>query len=243
MAQVAKVIPGLVGYIARCYDEIPAKAIYKTDSGERRVIECKSGVQEENGMGPPLFCFVIIPTVSKLRPKYEPLGVRIEACAMKKITEGGADKLARMLAHMRDKQVAHVVTSQSLTQRSGYIERGVDHKLAKKACERLDKDVMCVLEASMGLRDTEDEEEFFQQDHQPNVYKLNPYQQAQARLSTKAGGPGLGSAVMQRFSASLGNLIGTLPEVKASLRAPLGESVKEKILSGTVLVERMGEDQ
>ena len=98
----------------------------------------------------------------------------VEECAMKKITEGGADKLARMLAHMRDKQVAHVVTSQSLTQRSGYIERGVDHKLAKKACERLDKDVMWVLEASMGLRDTEDEEEFFQQDHQPNDYKLKP---------------------------------------------------------------------
>ena len=79
MAQVTKSTPGLVGYIARCYDEIPAKAIYEMDSGERRVIECKSGVQQGDGMGPPLFCFVIAPIASKLRPKYEPLGVRIEA--------------------------------------------------------------------------------------------------------------------------------------------------------------------
>lgn len=158
-------------------------------------------------MGPHLFCFVLIPIVSKLRTKYELLGVRIKAymddinlhfkeisedamqvipdlvdeleavgiivnrrkssalppprhevtatekrlfddaglpiaeegitvvgvpigtdayveeCAMKKITEGGADKLARMLARMPDKQVAHLITSQSLTQRTGYIYR------------------------------------------------------------------------------------------------------------------------
>ncbi|CAM9850142.1 unnamed protein product, partial [Hapterophycus canaliculatus] len=77
----------------------------------------------------------------------------VEECAMKKITEGGADKLARVLACMPDKQVAHLITSQSLSQRSGYIERGIDHKRTRKACERLDNDVMWVLEASMGLRD------------------------------------------------------------------------------------------
>ena len=55
----------------------------------------------------------------------------VEKCAMKKITEGGADKLARMLARITDEQVAHLVTSQSLTQRSEYIERGVDHKLTR----------------------------------------------------------------------------------------------------------------
>ena len=79
MAQAAKSTPGLVGYIVRCYDEIPAKAIYEMDSGERRTIECKSGVQQGDGMGPPLFCFTLVPIVSKLRVKYEPLGVRIKA--------------------------------------------------------------------------------------------------------------------------------------------------------------------
>ena len=66
----------------------------------------------------------------------------VEECTMKKTTPGGADRLARMLARTPGKEVAHLVASQSLTQRSGYIERGVDHKLAKKACERLEKDVM-----------------------------------------------------------------------------------------------------
>lgn len=324
MAQAAQSTPGIVGYIARCYDEIPAKAFYEMDSGERRAIECRSGVQQGDGMGPPLFCFVLVPIVSKRRTKYEPLGVRIKAYmdditlhfkaiiedamqvvpdlvdeleavgivvnrrkssalppprhnvtpaerrlfdgagipiaeegitvvgvpigtdayveeyAMTKITEGGADKLARMLARMPDKQVAHLVTSQSLTQRSGYIERGIDHKRARKACERLDNDVMWLLESSMGLRDTDDDEEFFREGHQTNRFRLKPYQQAQARLSTGAGGLGLPAAVMRRFSASLGNLVGTLPAVIAELSGPLGESVKDNI-AGTVLVKRMGE--
>ena len=66
----------------------------------------------------------------------------VEERALKKITEGGADELARILARMPDKQVAHLITSQSLIQRSGYIERGIDHKLTRKPCERLDNDVM-----------------------------------------------------------------------------------------------------
>ncbi|CAB1115520.1 unnamed protein product [Ectocarpus sp. CCAP 1310/34] len=324
MAQAAKSVPDLVGYIARCYDEIPAKAIYTMDSGERRTIECKSGVQQGDGMGPPLFCFILVPIVLKLRAKYDHLGVCLKAymddislhfknitaeniqvipdvvdeleavgiivnrgkssalpppghdvtpaerrllgdaglpiaeegitvvgvpigtdayvedIAMKVITEGGADKLARMLVRMPDKQVAHLVTSQSLTQRSGYIERGINHKLVKGACKRLDNMVMWVLEATMGLRDTEVEEEFFQDDCQPDRFKLKPYQQAQARLSTGAGGLGLPAAVMRRFSASLGNLVGTLPAVIAALRGPLGESVRVPI-PGTVLVEQMGD--
>ena len=45
---------------------------------------------------------------------------------------------------------------------------------------------------------------------------------------------------MRRYSASLGNLIGTLPAVIASLKGLLGESVKDSI-SRTALVEKMGE--
>ena len=97
---------------------------------------------------------------------------------------------------------------------------------------------MWVLESSIGLRDTEDEEDFFQEGQQHPGFKLKPYQQAQARLSTGASGLGLPAAVMRRFSASLGNLVGTLPTVTAALTGPLGESVKNK-MSGTVLVKRM----
>ena len=92
----------------------------------------------------------------------------------------------------------------------------------------------------MGLRDTADDEEFFQEGHQTNRFRLKPYQRAQARLSPRAGGLGLPAAISRRFSASLGNLVGTLPAVIAELSGPLGESVKDNI-AGTVLVKRMGE--
>lgn len=165
----------------------------------------------------------------------------VEERAMKKITDGGADELAHMLARMPDKLVAHLITSQSFTQRSGYIERGIDHKLTRKACERPDNGVMWVLEASMGLRDTADEEGFFRERHEPHSFKLKPYQQMQARLLTGAGGLGLPAAIVRRFSASLGNLTGTLPAAIAALRGPLGESVKEK-MPETALVEGISDD-
>lgn len=66
------------------------------------------------------------------------------------------------------------------------------------------------------------------------------YQQAQARLSTGAEGLGQSSAVMRRFSASLGNMMSTLPAVIAALRGPLGNSVREK-MPDTIFVERMGD--
>ena len=75
---------------------------------------------------------------------------------------------------------------------------------------------------------------------QDNRLRLKSYQQAQARLSTGAGGLGLASAALRRFSASLGNLDSTLPAVVASLTGPLGEAMKERIPE-TVLVNRMGE--
>eukprot|EP00903_Cladosiphon_okamuranus_P013938 g12964.t1 len=269
MAQAAKSTPDLVEYIARCYDEVPAKAVYEMDSGERRTIECKSGVQQGDGMGPPLFCFVLVPILIKLNHKYEPLGVSLTAYmddislhfkeitattilviqdlvhelqaagivvnrgkssalppprhevtheerrllgeaglpiaeegitvvgvpigtddfvqgfAEDVITKGGAGKLARMLARMPDKQVAHLITSMSLVQRSAYIERGIDHTLVSGACERLDNLVMCVLEAGMGLRNEDDEDQLFEEDGQPDRFKLQPYQQAQAQRMGK----------------------------------------------------------
>lgn len=87
------------------------------------------------------------------------------------ITKGGAGKLARMLARMPNKQVAHLITSMSLVQRLAYIERGIDHKLVSGACERLDNLVMCVLEAGMGLRNADDEDQLFEDDHQPDRFK------------------------------------------------------------------------
>ena len=324
MAQAAKSTPDLVEYVARCYDEIPAKAVFEMDSGERRTIECTTGVQQGDGMGPPLFCFVLVPITQKLNRKYEHLGVSltaymdditlhfktitasttpviadlvdelqaagivvnrakssalpppghevtqeerrllgeaglpiaedgiivvgvpigtddfIKSFAADVINKGGAGKLARLLARMPDKQVAHLITSMSLVQRSAYIERGIDHTLVSGACARLDILVMWVLESGMGLRNIEDEDHLLDNEDQPSRFKLQPYQQAQARLSTGAGGLGLPATIVRRFSASIGNLVSTLPNVIVTLRGPLGDSVKNKI-PDTVLVERMGD--
>ena len=51
---------------------------------------------------------------------------------------------------------------------------------------------------------------------------------------------GLALAALRKLSASLGNRIGTLPEVIASLRGPLGDSVKSR-LPGASLVHRIGD--
>lgn len=165
----------------------------------------------------------------------------VKECAIKVIRDRGAEKLARMLPRMSDRHVAFLIISSSLTERSVYIERGIDSELTKDACQRLDNMVMWILEAEMGLTDdTEDEEEFFREGCQPTNFKLRPYQQAQARLSTGAGRLGLPPAVMRRFSASLGNLVSTLPAVIAGLSGPVGEAVKEK-MPECVLVARMGD--
>lgn len=91
---------------------------------------------------------------------------------------------------------------------------------------------MWILKTEMGLTDdTEDKEKFFREGCQPTDFKLRPYQQAQARLSTGAGGLGLPPAVMRRFSASRGNLVSTLPAVNAGLNG----------MPKCTLVARMGD--
>ena len=139
------------------------------------------------------------------------------------INKGGAGELARLLARMPDKQVAHLITSMSLVQRSAYIERGIDHTLVSGACASLDNLVMWVLESGMGLRNIEDEDHLLDNEEQPSRFKLRPYQQAQARLSTGAGGLGLPATMVRRFSASIGNLVSTLPNGIVTLRGQLGE--------------------
>ena len=131
----------------------------------------------------------------------------VKGFAVDVINKGGAGKLARSLARMLDKQVALLITSMSLVQRSAYIERGIDHS---GACARLDNVVMWVLESGMGLRNIKDEDHLRDNEDQPSQFKLRPYQQAQARLSTGAGGLGLPATVVRRFSASIGNLVSIL---------------------------------
>ncbi|CAN0059456.1 unnamed protein product [Scytosiphon promiscuus] len=148
-----------------------------------------------------------------------------------------------MMHRMPDRQVAHMISSLSLTQRSAYIERGIDPSPTKDACERLDNMVQWAPETAMGIHAGgagDGEGEFFEDGCRAANLRLHPCQQAQVRLSTGAGGLGLLSVVSRRLSASLGNMIGILPAVIASLRGPLGEPVKQK-LPDTDFVHGMGE--
>ena len=58
---------------------------------------------------------------------------------------------------------------------------------------------------------------------------LQPHQQAQASLSTGAGGFGLSSAEARRMSASVGSLVATVPEVLADLSGVIGNKVRREL--------------
>jgi len=160
--------------------------------------------------------------------------------AMDVVTEGGAIKLAKMLARMPDRQVAHLVSTFSLAQKTAYIERGLDSQLSLEACTKLDNACQWAFEEGLELEGTAEEGAFFENGCPSRSLKMQPHQKAQAQLSTGAGGMGLASTTMRRLSASLGNRIASLPAVIASLRGPLGESVKNR-LPGTNLVHRIGD--
>ena len=44
-------------------------------SGERRKIDCSSGVQQGDAMGPALFCMPLLPVLKRTRAEFEPRGV------------------------------------------------------------------------------------------------------------------------------------------------------------------------
>ena len=72
-----------------------------------------------------------------------------------------------------------------------------------------------------------------------NQLTLNPHQQAQARLSTGAGGLGLLSTVARRTSVSIGSRVETLPEVLAGFTGPLGDRERTG-LTGASITAQLG---
>ena len=58
---------------------------------------------------------------------------------------------------------------------------------------------------------------------------LQPHQQAQASLSTGAGGFGLSSAEARRMSVSVGSLVATVPEVLADLFGAIGNNIRGEL--------------
>ena len=72
MKEAAKSVPELAGFIAKYYDGIPVSAVYEMDSGKRRTTKCSTGVQQGDGMGPPLYCLPMNPLLKALNEKYGP---------------------------------------------------------------------------------------------------------------------------------------------------------------------------
>ena len=160
--------------------------------------------------------------------------------AMEVVRDGGADRLARCLAHMPDKQAAALIAIESLGQRASYLERALDTRLSLEACRRADNGAQWAYEKILELPGAEEAPSFFQEGCPGNQLTLNPHQQAQARLFTGVGGLGLPSMEARRMSASTRSRVGTLPEILADLTAPLGDRVRRRLPESSIITQLGG---
>ena len=75
LAEAATCVPALTPFVAKCYGEMSAPVFFQMESGERRKIDCSSGVQQGDAMGPALFCMPLLPVLKRTREEFEPRGV------------------------------------------------------------------------------------------------------------------------------------------------------------------------
>ena len=139
---------------------------------------------------------------------------------------GGAGRFARCLASMPDKRAAALIAVESLGRRTSYLGRALVPGLSLEACKRADNGAQWAYVEILELRGAAEASSFFQEGCLDSRLTLEPYQQAQARLSTGAGGLGLSSTEVRRISASIGSRVGTLPEVLADLTESLGNKLR-----------------
>ena len=62
LAEAASCVPALTPFVAKYNSERPAPVFLQMDSGERLGIDCFSGVQQGDAMGPALFCICLLYT-------------------------------------------------------------------------------------------------------------------------------------------------------------------------------------
>eukprot|EP00904_Undaria_pinnatifida_P007452 jgi/Undpi1/3837/HiC_scaffold_16.g07206.m1 len=86
-----------------------------------------------------------------------------------------------------------------------------------------------MLQILIDLPGAAEESSFFADGCPTNMLTLQPHQQAQASLSTGAGGFGLSSAEARRMSAFVGSLVATVPEVLADLSGAIGKKVRREL--------------
>ena len=75
LAEAATCVPALTPFVAKCYGEMSAPVFFHMESGERRKIDCSSGVQQGDVMGPELFCMLLLPVLKRTWAEFEPRGV------------------------------------------------------------------------------------------------------------------------------------------------------------------------
>ena len=134
-----------------------------------------------------------------------------------------------MLSRMPDKQSANLIATGSMFQRTSYLEGVMDPELSLAACKKADGKALWMMEKLLDLPGAAEESSFFADGCPTKMLTLQPHQQAQASLSTGAGGFGLSSAEARRMSASGGSLVATVPEVLADLSGAIGNKVRREL--------------
>ena len=79
LEQAAACTPALTGFVAKRYGERPASVFFQMDSGETTKLECSRGVQQEDSVGPAMFCLPLWPVLTRVREEHESQGVEAYA--------------------------------------------------------------------------------------------------------------------------------------------------------------------
>ena len=134
-----------------------------------------------------------------------------------------------MVPRMPDKQSANLIATGSMVQRTSYLERAMDPELSLAACQTADGNTLWILGKLLDLPGAAEKSSFFVDGCPTNMLTLQPYQQAQASLSTGAGGLGLSSSEARRMSSSAESLVATVPEVLADLSGAIGDKIRREL--------------
>ena len=156
-------------------------------------------------------------------------GYERESAIMEMVRNGGAEQLARMLSRMADMQSANLIATDSMVQRTSYLERAIDPELSLATCQKADGNNLWMLEKLLDVPGAAQESPFFADGCPTNMLTLQTHQQAQVSLSTGAGGLGLSSAEAQRMLASVGSLVAKVPRVLADLSGAIGDKIRREL--------------
>ena len=129
-----------------------------------------------------------------------------------------------------------VYDSCSHPQEESYLKRGIYASLLKAAYGRVDRGRLSV-NAGVGLGNAQrcDRSSFFADECPLVRLTFTPNQQVQAGLSSTAGGLRLTSVAGRRFAAAVGSLCEALRVARVSLKAPVGDRGRAKLLAAPLV--------